>query len=156
MDLLRACPAAHVDYVDLSPKMLGQARKRARQAGLEQRVSFHCANALKLASPVAHYDLVVTHFFLDCLDEEGVAELSGRLRQCLRPGARWIISEFQDESAWARTVVRLLYLYFGVTTELQVNRLAGYRPILERNGFQMIDSESGAKGLLISELWSLR
>ena len=63
--LLAAAPHACVDYVDVSARMLELARDarwhRAGHLSLRRR-AHHAAAA-------AEYDLIVTHFFLDCFDE---------------------------------------------------------------------------------------
>jgi len=67
-------PCFTVDYVDLSGNMLDLARSRA---GTEY-VTYHHADALKIPLPAGHYDLIVTHFFLDCLNEKDAGRWSLR------------------------------------------------------------------------------
>ncbi len=139
--------SASIVYVDLSAEMLAWARKRCRS----DRVSFHQANALKF--PLGEYDLVCTHFFLDCLNEKEAAALVARVAASLKPGARWLISEFRDPAPWARSIVQTLYFFFRWTTGLRTRELIDYRRLLERAGFQMSRCESARAGLLVSELW---
>ena len=63
--LLRAAPHARIDYVDLSARMLELARGRAG----DLRVVYRRDDARTTPLPAAEYDLIVTHFFLDCFDE---------------------------------------------------------------------------------------
>jgi ubiquinone/menaquinone biosynthesis C-methylase UbiE len=148
--LVHANPDAKIDYVDLSERMLQLARQRAGA----DRVTYYQADALTLPLPEAEYDLIVTHFFLDCLEGAGTRDLVARVAQAAQPHARWLVSEFRDSSHWARLLVRFLYLFFRLTTGLKTRRLVDYHPYFERNGFRLARIESAWGGLLASELWT--
>ena len=146
--LLFRNPGAAIDYVDVSARMLELARARAGDC-----VRYVLGDALAIPLPEHEYDLIVTHFFLDCFDESDQAALIERVAHAARGNARWLISEFRQPAAWARGVVGLLYLFFRVTTGLATNRLADHRPTLQRCGFRMMKEEHARFGLLASELW---
>jgi len=142
-------PQAHVDYVDLSGHMLKLARARA---GTE-RVTYHQANALEIALPEHEYDLIVTHFFLDCFDETGASRLVERAARAACPNARWLISEFR-RTWWSPPLLGVLYLFFRITTGLKTHRLIDHHPQLARHGFRIAREQSAWRGLLTSELWA--
>lgn len=148
--LVKQNPRAHVDYVDLSGRMLELARGRAGNA----RVTYHQADALEIALPERGYDLIVTHFFLDCFDEAGEARLVERAARATCPNARWLISEFRESSWWAALWLRMMYAFFGIATGLQTRRLIDHHPLLARHGFRIARTESARWGLLASELWT--
>jgi ubiquinone/menaquinone biosynthesis C-methylase UbiE len=147
--LLENNRAASIDYVDLSGRMLELARARC----LSERVKFHQADALKF--PLSEYDLICTHFFLDCLNKNEMTELIERVARASRPGARWIVSEFREPAAWARAIVKMLYFFFRTATALHTRELVDHRPLLAKAGFTMSRCESARHGLLVSELWVL-
>lgn len=145
---------AEVDSVDLSAGMLDVA---ARRVGRNERVRFHHADARSFALR-DEYDLLVTHFFLDCLTEAELKALVPRLSEALREGGRWVVSEFhvpaKGPRRWfARVVVRFLYGCFRLTTGLEVRRLPDHAAIFEANGLRRIVSRTAVQALLISELW---
>lgn len=145
---------ASIDYVDLSERMLQLARMRVAS----DRVTYHHADALAILLPLAEYDLIVTHFFLDCFDDSNAAELVRRVVDAAQPHARWLISEFRQpergwQAAWAWLWLRTLYLFFRITTGLRTTRLMDHHPLLARNDFQLIRQESDRFGLVASELW---
>ena len=150
VDAMRRTPGASIDYVDLSLKMLELARGRAGT----QCVVYHHADALSLPLPEGEYDLVCTHFFLDCLNEQDAARLVDRVAGAMKPQARWVVSEFRRQTWWARAVVRSLYWFFLVTTGLKTTRLVDHHPLLERAGFRLERVETARLGLLVSELWA--
>jgi ubiquinone/menaquinone biosynthesis C-methylase UbiE len=142
-------PQAHVDYVDLSGHMLKLARVRAGS----ERVTYHQANALEIALPEHEYDLIVTHFFLDCFDETGASRLVERAARAACPNARWLISEFR-RTWWSPPLLGVLYLFFRITTGLKTRRLIDHHLLLTQHGFRMMRAESAWRGLLTSELWA--
>jgi ubiquinone/menaquinone biosynthesis C-methylase UbiE len=141
-----------IDYVDLSEKMLALARGRTGT----QHVSYWHADARTTPFAAAEYDLIVTHFFFDCLSEDDAGALVARLAAAVRPGARWIVSEFREPAWWAHVIVSGLYLVFRIATGLKTRRLFDHRPLLARNGFQLMKEEQSYFGLLASELWVAR
>jgi len=141
-----ATPATHIDYVDSSAQMLELARARAGT----DLIAYQCDDALTCPLPQAEYDLIVTHFFLDCFDEKCLELLAARIARAAAPRARWIISEFR-RSGW---LVRCLYLFFGLSTGLRTRRLVDHHPVLTRHGFRLVRSETAWSGLLTSELWA--
>jgi ubiquinone/menaquinone biosynthesis C-methylase UbiE len=147
--LLRAAPLAAIDAIDVSPKMLALARSRAG----DKRVTYFLADARSVALPEAEYDAIVTHFFLDCFTEAETVELVSKICVAAKPEALWVISEFQPDSLWSQAVVRGLYLFFAAATGLHVNRISDYRSYLTTNGFERVNLQTAAAGLLVSELW---
>ena len=106
------------------------------------------------------YDLIATHFFLDCLTEDEIGALAGRARRAAAPGALWVVSEFRVPSGWfglliARPIVAALYLSFGILTGLTVRALPDYAPALQENGFRLLERRLRLNGLLVAELWDL-
>jgi ubiquinone/menaquinone biosynthesis C-methylase UbiE len=146
----RRSSEACIDYVDASARMLELARARA---GME-RTAYHHADALTLPLTPQSYDLIVTHFFLDCFNARDLALLVDRIHAAAQPGARWLISEFR-QPVWAAPLLATLYLFFRVTTGLKVSRLVDHRPLLRQRGFRLIAEETSRRGLLASELWTL-
>ena len=140
-------PSAAIDSVDLSGRMLELARSRCPA----DQVTFHRADALKF--PIGGYDLICTHFFLDCLNRAQLESLADRIAASCARDARWVVSEFREPGAWAHAIVSGLYFFFRWTTGLRTRELVDHRPILERAGFQMKRCESARFGLLVSELW---
>ncbi len=143
--LLKAAPQACVDYVDVSARMLELARARA---GTEH-VNYRHDDARNVPLLAAHYDLIVTHFFLDCFDATDLALLISRIARSAAPEARWVISEFRG-NGW---LVRALYLFFRIGAGLRTRRLVDHHPLLKHQGFRLIRHEDAWRGLLASELW---
>lgn len=157
--LLEENPLVLVDAVDASVEML---RALVQNAGHRSgRVRIHLADAREWKPHSPAYDLIVTHFFLDCLTTAEVTALARRLRENVTPKAVWAVSEFAIPEGWfgwlvARPVVQALYLAFLVLTGLRVQRLPDYRTALEAAGFERARKQEALGGLLVSELWTPR
>lgn len=161
--LLAANKAVRVDAIDSSPAMLRALTHRAaananrlRTFRLDAR-DWRATQASEQKS-AARYDLIVTHFFLDCLTTEEVRTLAHEVAVAAAPGALWIVSEFSVPQGWfgrlaAQPLVASLYAAFGVLTGLRVHRLPNHGEALCSAGFVCIGKKTLLGGLLISELW---
>ena len=157
--LLATNPTLHADVVDQSPAMLRLLQGRIDAIHACERVSIHQMDALAF-TPAGSYDLVVTHFFLDCFSTEEVAHLAEILRPHLAPNALWLVSEFAIPSGFAslpaRAIVTSLYAAFHLITGLRVRTLPDHPAALSRFGFTCQARKPFLGGLLTSELWHAR
>lgn len=154
--LLAENQAVEVDAVDASGAMLGALVTNAGPHA--DRVRTHLADIRTWQLCSADYDLVAAHFSLDCLTTEEIADVAGRVRRCLRPSARWVVSEFAVPAGWfgtliARPLILGLYASFGVLTGLRMLRLPDHRGALGSAGFVLDCAERSLFGLLVSEVW---
>jgi SAM-dependent methyltransferase len=157
--LLAEHPNVRADAVDLSPAMLQLLRGRVAAGGALERLTARCADVRSFTPDASGYDLVVTHFFLDCLTAEEAAQLIARVRPCLAPGAAWLVSEFAVPSQgrvrrWlARCLIASLYAAFRVLAGLRVRTIPPWRDLLAQAGFAPAASHAWLGGILVSELW---
>jgi ubiquinone/menaquinone biosynthesis C-methylase UbiE len=159
--LLHTAPAARVKAVDGSAAMLAELRARCAAIGMADRVeTFEADLSQGLPAPLKEdsFDLVTTHFFLDCLTTAQTELLVAETTPLLRAGGCWIVSEFAVPASgamrWpAALVVRSLYLGFRLLTGLRTQQLPDYRTVLQHNGLILREERSALGGLLISELW---
>src|ERR1700712_1506022 len=86
--LTRTYPELRIDSVEISAGMLAQARKRLTS---DSHITLIEADAFEIRLPEAYYDIVFTHFFLDCFNTEQVAALLRRVSLALTPRAVWVI-----------------------------------------------------------------
>jgi hypothetical protein len=162
--LLRTNPDIRVEAVDSSPAMLrsllrraGASATRVHTRTLDVRRSLPGPNSMRRpAGP--RYDLVITHFFLDCLTTSEVRALAATLRTMVAPGALWVVSEFaippnRFGRFVAQPLISALYRAFGWLTGLTICQLPDHRAALEEAGFSLGRHRAWLRGLLVSELW---
>src|SRR6185369_1673914 len=137
--LLRANTRISVDAIDSSDAMLRQLTLRVDS----NRVHTRTADA-RIFQPTRHdYDLIATHFFLDCLTSPQVSRLAIRMRNDSSPNALWVISEFAiPPNIYGRTIARplisALYLAFGLLTGLKIRQLPNHRSALRQAGWYLV------------------
>ncbi len=158
--LLKQNQHLRIDAVDISATMLQLLSKRCEAAtpNAANRLRTHHANALTLTLE-GPYDLVVTHFFLDCLTQPDLNALITRLAPTLAPGALWLISDFRIPPGPMRVpaqfLVRTLYLAFRLLTGLRTTRLPDHATPLTQAGLTRISAQHRLAGLLTTELWQI-
>jgi len=147
------------DAVDTSATMLRLLRQRceATAPSTTARLQTHQASALTVPIEGKSYDLIVTHFFLDCLSQPELDALVTRIAPRLTPGALWLISDFRIPSGLmrlpAKFLIRTLYLAFRILTGLRTTRLPDHSSSLTQAGLTRIARQHRLAGLLVTELW---
>ncbi len=160
-ELLRRFPEVRCTCVDSSRGMIEASRRRLAAEKLDAaRVEFIHADVLQWTPPAAAYDLVVTHFVLDCFRAEQLARVLPALAGAAAPEARWLVSDFCEPEAglakWrARAILEVMYLFFQWATSLPASELTAPDPLLAQCGFQLRERRIFEWGLLHSDLWVL-
>jgi hypothetical protein len=155
--LLSANTSLRADAVDISAAMLTLLRRGCEVAAHDatSRLETHNISALEFKATQS-YDLVVTHFFLDCFTQPELEALVARVTPHLEPEALWAVSDFRIPSGalspFARLYVRILYFAFRILTGLRTTHLPNHT--IAFNGyFTCIARHYSLGGLLSTELW---
>ncbi len=154
-ELVKRNPGAFVDFVDLSARMVALAKERVTGVA---NVRFRVSDA-RTVELDRRYDLIVTHFFVDCFSQEDLDVLLKRIGGCCEDGARWIVTDFARPAGWVSGIlggalIRFMYFFFRLTTGLEVNKLPDHAIALAAAGFRMTQQRRALGGLLVSEVWS--
>lgn len=154
--LLELNPHVVIEALDASDAMLRQLRLRAAEN--IHRVHPRLADARRPNLLSRRFDLIATHFFLDCLTTGEVEALALQIRGSLEPNAAWVISEFAVPNNLygrlvARPLVSALYFAFGLLTGLTIRQLPEHRDALQTAGFVLARQRKWLGGLLVSEIW---
>jgi hypothetical protein len=162
--LLRVNPFIHVHAVDASPAMLDTLTQTCSANAIRlttEKSDLRIWQPAPVSIPLAAstFDLVVTHFFLDCLSTSEVLALAQRIKPIISPRALWVVSEFAVPPGRfgrlvARPIVHGLYLAFGLLTGLRTRALPDYAIALSAAGFTRLERRPRLGGLLVSELWA--
>jgi SAM-dependent methyltransferase len=160
-EFLERNTVAAVDFVESSRAMAQLAAERIRHVAPDQvsHVRFIVEDA-RTARFAGRYDLVVTHFFLDCFSTDDLTQLIAKITAHVHPGGRWVISDFHIPHSGsfrylAKLIIQLLYFGFRILTGLRVKQLPDYRAVLEGNGYLRTATRFGLRGMLVSEIWQL-
>lgn len=157
--LLQQEPQLHATAVDTSRQMLALLTVRCRRAAsdADQRLTTVQASALDV-TPRPDTDLIVTHFFLDCLLQPELDQLAAKLHDTTAPGTQWLVSDFAlPRHGWLRfgatLYIRALYMAFRILTGLRVQQLPHIDTTLSQHGFERTARHERLGGMLFTELW---
>jgi ubiquinone/menaquinone biosynthesis C-methylase UbiE len=156
--LLAANPNITILAVDTSATMLQLLRQRCEFITPNAAQRLHTQQANALTFPLdATYDLIVTHFFLDCLTQPELNSLVTRIAKNMQPGALWLLSDFHIPTNLAnlpaKLLVRSLYLAFRILTNLRTNALPNHATPLRQADLIRVSQHRRVAGILTTELW---
>lgn len=158
-ELLRIHPGIEVDCVDASREMLRLARARLLRTSSESvpHVRFLREDILNW-SPQVSYDLLVTHFVLDCFPRTELQIIVNKCAAAAEPGALWLLADFilprnRFARVHARSWLWLMYTFFGITAGIKAKSIVDPRPILAASGFVRASSIASRGGMLRSDLY---
>ncbi len=159
VELLRTNPEIQVVCIEQSPGMIEQARRRLARTGLEAaRVEFKPMDILDWTPPTAKFDLVVTHFFLDCFRAGQLEKLVPLLAASATPDAIWLLTDFRlPEQGWRRwragVLLAVLYAGFKMATSLSASWLTPPEPLLAAAGFDLRSRRLASFGFAHADIW---
>ncbi len=153
-ECVRRFPKARIVVVDFSKKMLEIAKRKTRS----DRVEYVHADFLELIGPSREFDLIVTHFFLDCFTANELTLVVRKLGAMATPEANWLLADFQIAPSGAarlrsRAIVGMLYRFFKITTGLHANQLISPDQEIQKAGFTRHRRKTHDWYLLKSEWW---
>jgi ubiquinone/menaquinone biosynthesis C-methylase UbiE len=158
-EVARSHPKLSVDCLDASAGMIARAQAQLKRVcpGDVPNIRFIHEDILTW-TPTDSYDLLVTHFVLDCFPVESVTLIIGKLAQAARPNATWLLADFAIPPAGWRRVhaqiwLRAMYTFFGTTTAITTRRLVDPTQSLQQNGFVRNSGAFWRAGMLKSEIW---
>jgi hypothetical protein len=143
--------------VDTSAAMLHLLRHRCQP--YIERIRTLQASALTITPP-PDTDLIVTHFFLDCLTQPELDTFTQTIAVHTAPGTLWLLSDFDLPSnpflrPFAALYIRFLYFAFRILTGLRVTRLPDPQSALAAAGFTRLARHEFLCGLVYTEIWQL-
>jgi hypothetical protein len=110
------------------------------------------------SAPEQRFDLIVTHFFLDCFSERGVAEIVATLSRAAMVNATWLLADFcVPAEGFARLRGRVwlagMYRFFQFTAGIEARELCDPSPFLRAAGFVSAKRYLFRSRMVKSELW---
>lgn len=154
-ELVQINPQLAIDYVDSSSHMMKRAAARLCPPS---QIQFFTEDFRTWEPPRSGYDLIVSHFFLDCFPEKTLAEIIAKGAALAANNAVWLVSDFNlPVERWSRLHARawltLMYLFFRCTTALEATKLVDPSPFLLGQGFQLQAERHWRLGLIRAQCW---
>ncbi|MEN3368156.1 MAG: hypothetical protein V7609_299 [Verrucomicrobiota bacterium] len=159
-ELLRTHPDIEVECVDASERMLSLARQRIGRELPDRadRVRFLHHDITSWSAPERRYDLVVTHFVLDCFPESQLAGIVRKLSRAATDDAGWLLADFcvpnKRIARWrAHLWLSVMYGFFQLVAGIQASELTDPTPFIQAGRFTLARQHLFRRGMLKSELW---
>jgi SAM-dependent methyltransferase len=145
--------------VDTSAAMLKLLAERCHRVKSNDttRLRTNHSSALNV-TPAKDTDLIVTHFFLDCLTQSELDTLTQRIASQVSHGTLWLVSDFALPrnavlKPLAALYIRALYLAFRILTGLRVTHLPDSASALQQAGFERTAHHERLFGFIYTEIW---
>ncbi|WP_422355502.1 class I SAM-dependent methyltransferase [Roseivirga pacifica] len=139
----------HIDYVELSAKMLRKAKARCNSA----KVNFIHADIAELTGS---YDAVVANFFLDCFDAESLEDIILHLKSLMSPNAVLLVTDFkQPQMLWHKVLLASMLKFFKHASNLEAGKLQPIREKLKAAGFHEHYLSFGLRGFVFTAAFKL-
>lgn len=158
-ELLRVHPKVEILCVDQSERMLDLARNALQKTDCQShaRVQFEQQD-LHSWNPPGQFDLIVTHFLLDCFAQTALERIVIKLTGAATPHCTWLIADFQlpvrGFPRWhAHIWLAAMYLFFRLAAAIEARNLIDPAPFLLRSGWKCDAQQVFRFGMLKSELW---
>lgn len=158
-ELLQSNPRVQITCVERSPRMIAEARRQLAKHELNgTRVKFVPADALHWQPADKKFDLVTTHFFLDCFRSDELAGLITRVAASTTAQARWLHTDFRVPAhGWrrwrAKVLLALMYTFFRAATGLSASQLTPADDFLRAAGFRLVKRRLANFGLAHADVW---
>lgn len=124
------CELNRVVFLELSGKMIDLAKRRRTR----QQVDFVQADFLRWSSN-ERFDAILMPFFLDCFEEGELTQVIERVRGLLHTDGHLHVVDFRKSSWWRNVMVRMMYIFFWLTSGLRTNQLRDFDQYLYEAGF---------------------
>lgn len=159
LECRRVLPKGRITCVDASARMLMETRRRLERHGLQlDSIDLVHADALDWTPDAAGFDLIVTHFFLDCFRPDQLDALLAKLAGAANRRATWLLGDFQTPDAglsrWrARLILWGMHVFFRAVTNIPARKLTAPDPYLAKHNFKLRQRKVSDWGLLHSDWW---
>ncbi|XZF14510.1 class I SAM-dependent methyltransferase [Chitinophagaceae bacterium MMS25-I14] len=124
-----------ITYVEISQKMIELSRRRNIA---ENTVRFINEPIENVTNP-GTFDVVITAFLFDNFSPERVSAVFSQLHSWVKPGGRWLFTDFNGEEArhhyWQRLMLSMMYFFFRVVCSVEAKHLVNMKPFFTDAGY---------------------
>ncbi|WP_172826740.1 class I SAM-dependent methyltransferase [Flammeovirga sp. SJP92] len=136
--------ASEVVYIEKSPKMTALAKKNS----IRTPVKF-VSTSYENAKDYGQFDLVITNFFVDLLNEKQFQKFIPFIYSLLTDSGKWIVTDFRIHERFPlRSLHKLIHLsmvsFFRITVNLQNTKLFNYHTLIHESHFFQAESKKYA------------
>jgi ubiquinone/menaquinone biosynthesis C-methylase UbiE len=141
-----------IDYIEISQAMLERSRKRVLQ---NIKVRFVRADVTEW-QPESDYNILITPFVLDCFSDHDLNSLMSKLSTKLHKDGIWIFTDFvRTQFFWQKSLVKIMYWFFRVTTGLTISSLPDFKKAFENANLDLSASKTFYHNMIEARVYSV-
>lgn len=125
-------------YIEASEKMIARAKEKSRS---NRRVYFIHGTENDIPSG-EHFDVVITNFYLDLFSDDSLKIILEKIKKSTMIRTQWIVTDFVNNTWWQNFLLKLMYIFFQVTCNIEARRLPAWRIGLQNLGAKEVDSRN--------------
>jgi tRNA (cmo5U34)-methyltransferase len=157
-EMVKQTSSGSFTVVDSSTRMLAAAGRRIATVDCCPRIELIHTNILEWRSSAAHYDRIVTHFFLDLFTPDNLCRVVEKISRLATEDALWINVDFSSENHNLRQ--RLLmwaqYRFLRISAGIEASRPFDSLPYIRQAGWQILEGRSLESGWIYAHLMTMR
>lgn len=137
LELIKTNKTCKIWFVDASSRMLDRAKVNLKSI---KQISFIHGSQHEI--PNLHFDLIVTHFFLDMFTNQQLHNLIGQLVKSPSSPSLWIVADFEKSKYWHSLLLKLMFLFFRLSGTIENNELPDWNGVLKSHHFKIAEAKS--------------
>jgi ubiquinone/menaquinone biosynthesis C-methylase UbiE len=150
LPLFSSLRQVQIVYIEKSEAMIEQAKERTK--GIDLDIEFLVGD-IRQFSLEEKFNYILTSFFLDCFESKGLQDIIDHCEKALVPGGCWIINEFSNKGMTGKLLIKSMYIFFRLVTNLEASRLEDYpRLICDTLSFRELCRKESMEGLIYSTI----
>jgi tRNA (cmo5U34)-methyltransferase len=159
-ELLKNPNCRKVLYVESSSEMLRLTKKTISQVNHSAEIELRLGTEENIL-PGEKFNAIITYCFLDLFNDKELNSIIQKLNLHLTQDGIWLVVDFRITTHffhkfWQSLLIRILYLFFNITTGMKTNKLAPFDNYFERNYLIRSDIQYFYKKMIFSALYRKR
>ncbi|RYE26609.1 MAG: class I SAM-dependent methyltransferase [Sphingobacteriaceae bacterium] len=140
-------------YVEISAEMLRLARQK--DCGKNAVIFVH--SAIEDYQPDQSFDVIFTAFLFDNFVENRIKSVFNQLHQSLKPGGKWLLSDFRVEKnlagLWQNMILQTMYWFFGWLCKVEAKKLVAMEKYFQAENYQLLKEKIFYSGFISSKVY---
>ncbi len=151
-EVMRVCEPDQIIYLEKSAKMIARSKETCLDA-YRDRVRFICGTQDDLESEY-RFDIIVTNYFFDQFTFYRLSKILRQLHDHAAEDAYWHWSDFIQPIKWKhRFLMRLMLIFFSLSTKLATQQIYDLYPIFTKWGWQLVEKKAFYDGFMESAVF---
>jgi len=139
-----------ITYVEVSTKMMAQAKKRNACGNSVVFIN----DAIENISFGLSFDVVLTAFLFDSFSDLTMKRIFGHIHFLLKPGGLWLYSDFMlTKKRWQRLLLKSMLKFFKAICHIEASRLPDVEKQFVLHSYEVVTDRTFFKDFVISKVY---